>query len=624
MELNSTTTQTFWSDKKLHFGIIILLILLAYYKIFSAGFMPWDDTEYVLQNRDVHALSAENISKWFSSFYIGNYQPITIFSYALDYAFGGSEPFVYHLVNVLLHIGSALLLYSIIARLSGNKMVGLFTALLFALHPSQTESVSWVAERKNVLYGLFYLLSIWWYIRYSENKKWKWYGLMCAAALASMLSKGTAVALPLSLLAIDIIQGKSWRNLQTWLEKLPLFALSLVFGIIAIQAQAHDDFLNLNPQTSFFHTICFATYAYWSYIFQLFFPYHLSVLYPHPLGLEAIHVVALIALIGLAIGCYFLFKKKERMLLGGLLFYTVNIALVLQFIQFGKVLTADRYLYIPCIGIWLPAVYYLLHFFQKRGKEIVAFVTLSCVCFLFTALTFFRNYIWLSEFNFWNDVIETFPESTVAQYTMGGIYMKIGKYDEALEHINKALEIDPQNYRAYYNLALLYQRTGKPRQAMDALNQSIRIANFSKALFSRGIMLQQNNQPKEALQDFKNVIIQEPENAKAYFLKGKSHETLGNLNAAMDAYNTAISLNDEEPLFFLQRGLLLARGRKMQNAMADLDRTITLDPSIGQAWYWRGIMKSSAGSNPCADLHEALNHNFPEAQKALDKMCPSR
>ena len=622
MEVNNASSSSKPLENKwLHVSVLVVAALIAYSKIFSAGFMPWDDTEYVVTNLDVHGLGWEKIKLWFTEYYIGNYQPLTVFSYAIDYALGKQDPTVYHVTNILLHIANAALVYGIFSKLGRSKWVGLFTALLFTLHPSQTESVSWVAERKNVLYGLFYLLAIWSYLKYVASNKGKNILLVFVFGLCSMLSKGTAVALPLSLLAIDIWLGRSLKDSKVWIEKTPLLFLSLIFGIVAIDAQAQDEFLNLNPQSSIFHSIVYASYAWCTYIVKLVFPYKLSVLYPHPQELEAAHFIALIAALGIAAACIWLYRKGEKALAGGILFYTVNIALVLQFVQFGKVLTADGYVYIPCIGIFFPIVYYIIEFCKKRWKERYAHMVLAAVSLLFLAMTFVRNDIWLSEFNFWQAVIKTFPESTVAQYTMGGIYMKIGKHDLAMQHVDKSLEIDPNNHRAWYNKALIYQRIGKQREAFDALNKSIAIEPYSKALFLRGIMLQSSGRAKQALADFDGVIVEEPENARAHYLRGKCLEELGNLPAALDAYNTAISNNNEESLFFMQRGLLLARGGKFDDAMQDLTQAIELNPKEGQAWYWRGVLKSNMGKNPCDDLKRALQNNFPEAQKAMAKMC---
>ena len=158
--MNALSSKFKFDNPWLHVTLLLAAIAVAYSKVFHAGFLSWDDYEYVVHNKDISGFGLANIAAWFSRFYIGNYHPLTIFSYALDHLMGGTKPFVYHFTDLLLHAGNAIVLYFFVNRLQPQKMVGLFVALLFALHPVQTESVSWVAERKTELCALFYLLAL--------------------------------------------------------------------------------------------------------------------------------------------------------------------------------------------------------------------------------------------------------------------------------------------------------------------------------------------------------------------------------------------------------------------------------------------------------------------------------
>ncbi|MBN9484480.1 MAG: tetratricopeptide repeat protein [Bacteroidetes bacterium] len=605
----------------IHLSLLAMAILIAYSSVFGAGFMSWDDPEYVLHNADIQNITADAIKNWFTHFYIGNYHPLTLLSYAIDYLVGKQEPFTYHLTNILLHIINAGLVYVFVNRIQQNKWVGFFVALLFALHPVQTETVSWVAERKNVLYALFFLGSLICYAGYIIEDRRKLLVAAFILGLASMLCKPAAVTLPLALIAVDVWMHRNISSPKVWLQKVPFLVLSIVFGLIALKAQKQGNFLDQHPEFGILDTILFAGYAYVQYIINLFAPVKLSVLYPYPQSAGAIQTVYTLIAAGIMVLGVIAYKKKWYILSGGILFYTVNIALVLQFVQFGEVLMADRYLYIPCLGIWLPMVYYLYEAIGQKGKEIVVSIILCVVALVFLFATQKRNNIWLSELAFWQSVTDTFPESAVAQSSVGGVYMKQGDYDVALEHIQKAVTLDDKNYKAWYNLGVLHLRRGKYKEAEDALDRCIAINEYSKALFSRALLFQQTGQYLRALNDINKVLEKEPNNARAYYVKGSCEDEDGDYQQAIGSFNKAIEYGDGDPIFYLGRGIAEVKSGNAQDAITDMGHVIDHNPKSGQAWYWRGLAKEQIGLEPCHDLNMARNLHYREAEAALIKYC---
>lgn len=608
--------------EKLWPGILLItLISVAYARVFTAGFMSWDDMDYVVKNSDIHGFEWEHIENWFTRFYIGNYHPITIFSYALDWAIGGKEPFIYHATSIVLHGLNALLVHRIVSTVTENHLVGVLTALLFAVHPCQTESVSWIAERKNVLYGLFFLLAILQYLQWLRFEKRRYLLAVYVLAVASLLSKGTAVALPLALFAVDVWMGKSSFSRKMLLAKAPLFVLSLIFGLVAIKAQEQGDFLNLNPHENVWQMLSDACVAYWSYVFRLFFPIKLSVLYPNagqPVLLQFLSVVGIVSLIVL---CFRLAKRKERILLGGILFFSANIIFLLQLIQFGKVLTADRYVYIPCIGLWVPVVFYLMKWLGARVRPALATGLITAVCLLFTVQTFSRNTIWLSELNFWLAIVDTFPKSAVGHYSLGGVYMSTGEYDKALSSVDRALALDSANHRAWYNKALIYKNTGHTAEALQCLDKSIAIANYAKALLTRAIMYESMGKVYEAYADCEQLVAQEPNNDRAHFLRGTLLEQMGKQSLALQAFDDAIRINEQVPMYFRQRGILLERMKVLDKSLEDLNHAIELNSIDGQAYYFRGMLRRELGQSPCEDLQTAKDLQFGPAAQALMDLC---
>ncbi len=620
--MTSPVSENKLDNKWLHIGLLIVVVAIAYSRIFQAGFISWDDYEYVVHNNDIRGFSVEHIVAWCSKFYIGNYHPLTICSYAIDYLFGGAKPLAYHLTNLLLHTGNAIVLYFFINKLQPVKAVGLFVALLFALHPVQTESVSWVAERKTLLCAFFYLLAMLQYVRYVSSPSAKKMIAVVLLGVAAILSKGTGVALPLSLLAIDIWVRRDMKSPKLWLEKLPLFAISMIFGIVAIKAQAAEKMLGMHAYGNVLNTVMFAADAYVQYIAHLFVPVDLSVIYPYPREVGSMEYLCLALTIGIIVSGIIAWRKKWYILCGGIVFYTVNIVLVLQFIQFGECLMADRYLYIAGIGIIFPAVYYLFAWLQKVSRLVIAVLAGSAIALLLLVSTFFRNDIWLSDLDFFTSILNTFPNSAVAQYSVGALYTRLGEYDVAEDHLNKAVQIDPNNYKAWYDKGALHLRQGRTVDALEALNRCISIKEYTKAYFSRAMLYEGTGKPDLAIADADRVLADQPQNARAYYVKADCLEQQGNLQSALDNYNEAITYEDNEPLFYIRRGLTLAKLARYAPAINDLNNAVSLNKDNGEALYYRGIIKYRAGQSPCDDFNSALKHGYKEAEAAIVKFCP--
>ncbi|MCF8450287.1 MAG: tetratricopeptide repeat protein [Taibaiella sp.] len=606
---------------RLHMGLIAAVTLIAYCKVFAAGFLSWDDAAYVLQNPDIRAFNLDNFRLWFSGYYVGNYHPLTMLSYTIDYAIGGSAPFVYHLSGVLLHVLNGGLVYLLIKKLQPESMVALFTALLFALHPVQTESVSWVAERKTVLSSFFLLLALRQYVSYASAPSLRGMAWVIGAGAAAMLSKGTAVALPLSIIAIDVWLGRPLLNRKIWTEKLPLFLAAIAVGIVAIKAQQSGSFLERQEAYSFAESVLYAGCAYASYIGRLFIPVGLSAMYPYPVAIGVVQYLYLamaLAVVSLGIIAY---RKKWMILAGGILFFTVNILFVLQFIRFGEALTADRYLYLASIGIVYPVVYYLFIWLRRVSVKRIFSGLIATVSVVLLVLTFIRNDAWLSDKNFFNALLETYPNSAVAQYSVGGMFLKAGDYAQAAIHLDKAVRLDPNSYKAWHSKGLLHMRQGRAMEALDALDKSIAINGYVKAYFTRAMLHQSTGHTAQALADIEQVLAAQPANGRAWHIKGSCMEQQGDIQAAMTCYDRAIAADKKEPLFYIRRGLLYSKKEMHTQAMQDMEAAVALNPASGEAHYYLGMVKYQAGSAPCMDLQTALSYGYTPAKAAIEKLC---
>lgn len=610
------------NTKWLHPAIIIVAVLIVYSKIFGAGFMSWDDIDYLYNTPDIKGYSFEHFKNWWTEFYIGNYQPLPMMSYAFDYMLAGDNAFVFHLDNIIWHIADAIILYAFIKRLGNNSYIALFVALLFAIHPVQTESVSWVAARNKMMNGFFFLLAMHVYIGYVWQHTNKKLIIVTLLGLAAYLCKLTAVTLPFALLAVDIWLRRPLNNKRVWLEKLPLIILAIPIGIYNLQAQDEVAFLGARGEFNLINSTVYAGYAYVQYIYNLLLPIKLSVLYPYPTAISAVHILFLLIAIGIVVTAIVAYKKKLHVLCGGIVFFTVNIAVVLQFVQFGEVLMADRYLYLACIGIWYPLVYYVWNFYTaKQHRAKVGVIALSLLSVAYANTTFSRNDIWLSELNFWNAIIDKFPESSVAQSSLGGVYMNEGKNELAMQHIDKAIAASPDNYKAWHNKAALLLRNNDVPGALSAANNAIAIREYPKALFTRALIYQQTGRCREAITDIRKVLREEPYNAKAHYILADCSEQNGDASIALNEYSTAIELDNTDPLFYLRRGLVHAQTGDTKSAINDMSSAIQLNNNFAEAWYWRGMIKYRTGQNPCDDLHKAKLLGLKEAGAALTQIC---
>lgn len=266
---NRTTSGQREKIDWLWLAAIVLITFGFWFPTLRNCLVDWDDNIYILNNPYIFSLTPENIGQIFSEYFMANYHPLTMLSYAIEYAIAGDSPFIYHLTNLILHLINTVLIYFFVRNLfrivysnSGSRQsqtIALVTAFLFGLHPMHVESVSWVSERKDVLYGFFFLLALIKYVRYISTNRTIDYLLCVVFFVLSLLSKGMAVSLALSLVAIDFVLKRKLFSPKVLLEKVPFFILALVFGIVAILAQKSGDAIITNLGLP--DKISFASYA---------------------------------------------------------------------------------------------------------------------------------------------------------------------------------------------------------------------------------------------------------------------------------------------------------------------------------------------------------------------------
>jgi len=326
---------------------------------------------------------------------MGNYHPLTMISLAIDYQLSKKfssdtpppqqiigendpppevTPYIFHLCNIIFHLINTILVFWVIFLLFQNFKpdtrfwVAIITALLFGVNTIHVESVTWISERKDVLYTMFYLFSLLAYIKYLNKKKYTFFALSLFLFILSGLSKGQAVSLAPTLIIVDWLYKRKLLSRKVILEKIPYFAIGLVFGIIAIYAQEEGEAIHAMDEYAFYYRILFAAYGSTMYFLKMLVPHDLAAIYPYPHGGVPIKFWFYLIPLTLYIFVFVWALKKAKNIAFAIAFFFLNIALVLQFIPVGSAIMADRYAYIPSIGFFLIIALLMKWVFEKRHK----------------------------------------------------------------------------------------------------------------------------------------------------------------------------------------------------------------------------------------------------------------
>jgi tetratricopeptide (TPR) repeat protein len=311
---------------------------------------------------------------------------------------------------------------------------------------------------------------------------------------------------------------------------------------------------------------------------------------------------------------YFI-KQKKYQWFSIVVFVMVNLVLVLQVLPFGEVLFADRYAYIPIIGLaWM-----LGFIFTKVKTQSLAICLI--VIGVFSAFSFSRASAWKSAITLYEDILKKYPEQYVALNSAGVECMFLNEDEKALEYFNKAVRIAPRNYKGFYNRGLLYLKNNKPELALKSFNQTLALYQYGKAYTARASAYYALGDIPKALNDANYAIGMDKNNAKAHFVLGNCLSDLNKLDDAISEYNTCITLNKEESDFYFKRAITYGKKQNFNFCLSDLVVCLALNPNYYEAYYWKGVVKINLKQNPCEDFKIAAEHNYEPAVNAFNKYC---
>lgn len=621
--------------EKMSLFILFLLTVMVYSGVFAASFLNWDDTAYVTENVFLRSLSFENFKHLLSDNFVGNFHPVTMISLALDYAIVGPQAWYFHGMNLLFHLLASWIVYLFFKRLLNQFQVpvasdvALILAALFALHPMHVESVAWISERKDVLYSLFFWLSLLFWLKKDESNIQRNYGLALFFFILSLLSKAQAVALVPVIVALDFFKGKFKVQIRKIPGYIPFLLLAAVIGWFAIQAQHNENALGIGSQKNiaYWERIILAAWAYTMYHIKLLIPYNLSAIVPYPVKFENhfawyYYVLALPAPVSL--WAIFKFRKKYVLFSLGLIFFLLNILLLLQLIPVGSAIMADRYTYIASSGFFLALLALFIPKLKNR-KKYKRFVYLATAYLVVLSyMSFQRTKAWNNSMALWNDVIEKYDHVQLAYNNRGNLFFERNQYDQALQDYKKAVDLDETRPESYNNLGTVYESLKKYDASIEAYSKAIALdPNYPKAWYGRGSTYLSKKQYDAAIQDLNKAIRINPSYAEAYANRANALLNLGKVNPAMDDFNRAIKLQPYKAENYSNRGIARVVLGDFEGAISDYSQCVKLNPNDALAYYLRGMAWFSLKQyeKACSDFTISDKLGFAAAKQKAQQLC---
>lgn len=618
--------------------LIAILTWLFYKTCLENQLTNWDDPGYIKDNALIKDISSEGLKNIFTTSTMGNYHPLTILSYALEYSFVRLDPWLYHLDSVLLHILVTVLVYWFALLLTKRPIAAAITALLFGLHPMHVESVAWLAGRKDVVYGTFYMaacITYVFYLRTGGTKRWLWYAGTGVLYICSLLGKPVAVVLPVTLLLIDYFEQRK-LNFRLLLEKVPLLLISVGFGYKSIIDQ--KSFGSLDTQDVAFNgleRIALGGYALITYLWKAIIPVGLSNFYPYPLKTEggtlsAVYYLYPLCAIAIIAVMVWMYKRRQTAVVFGSMFFLVNIALLLQFIPVGGAILADRYTYIPYLGLFFMAGWAVSGFFEPVGDRRIGNILLIVVCGYSVVLGYLTNErckVWYDTTSLWRDEIEKEPlRAPNAWNNLGFNYFnKYNEsvdpaarkiyYDSAFYLLKRAIELQPTFVNPHISMGELLRSEGKFPEAKAYYYKALSMKTTDEsgnAYLGLAIIYAITHNFDSSGICFKLALNLKPYFPEAHSNFGNFYDMTGKPDSALVQYGIAIEQNPDMYAPHLNRGRLLTRLGRIDEALKDFEVALQLNPENGEVIYARSYCYARKGNRAQAlrDIETAISLGF--------------
>ena len=667
MPVSSVKSKTVNKRNLIYVLIAIVLTAIVYSMSIKNGWIKnWDDGGYVTEHDATSAMSASSlyklnshdISTIFSNFYKGNYHPLTTLVYALEYNLFKDNAKPYHLLNLIFHLLNVFLVFIFLKKITKRSEIAFVAAMLFGIHPMHVESVAWISELKDVMYTFFFLMSVLYYMENYERKenKTKPYLISLMFFVLSCLSKSAAVTLPAILILLDLYFVKNWKGslanntnafiafigkvFKSSIQKMPFFIVAITFGVVAVFSQKSAGAIqDLNPLFAVWERPLLAGYATMMYLLKLIVPIDLSAMYPYPDRingyLPSVFYIAPIVVLGIIILINYSRKFNKEILFGSM-FFLITIILVLQLLPVGGAILAERYTYVPYIGLFMIIGKGYV-FSQEDQSKFARSIKMIYPAILFTGIvllsvmSFQRIQTWENGEVLFTDVIKKYPSLPFAYNNRGYLYFSFLKdNNKALADYSKCIQLDSTFHRAYSNRGVLYYNFYGPNKSDSthlklALNDFTNALKYSSnntdALIGRANTYSSMKKFDLALPDYNKYIQLETTNSKSYLWRGIALYHLGKYDEAYSDFNKCIDLTADNDNAFLWRGLIFFQRKEYKSAIKDFDQSILLNANQSEPYSWRGLAEYNLKLYDQAlnDYTSALGINSKDAATYINR-----
>ncbi|MFT3781583.1 MAG: tetratricopeptide repeat protein [Nibricoccus sp.] len=591
--------------------VLFCITALVFSRSIFGSFQSYDDPDYVINNSHIkNGFTWETVCWAFTTTTAANWHPLTWLSHTLDWSLFGNRPQGHHAINVLLHSINAALAFLVLVRATKAFWASAACAALFALHPLRVESVAWVAERKDVLSVLFWWLALWAYLGYVERRQQaqpsgRWYALTLTTFVLGLLTKPMLVTFPFVLLLLDywplnrftlvakqnaaregaIQNDRKSETLQQLLwEKIPFLALTgAACGITFYAQQKHGV---VSTDLPFDARLGNATVSIARYAGKFFWPDKLAVFYPHPGYWPVRSVVAASLLVAASFSLIFWRRKRPWVVVGWLWFLGVLVPTV-GFVQVGLQSMADRYTYLPSIGLQIGLIWSIADFVRENAhRRLIAGAAFYTWLIALVAVTWHQQSVWKDPFTLFQHAINVTERNYLAWNNLGAAYSEHGRYTEARPFYEKAVELNPRYALAHSNLAGAYAKTGFPDKALKEYEEALAL-NPELLTAHRGYAtsLSDANRFAEALAQHQFILERVPDDLEALNGAGTCLQLLGQNREAEKMFVTALALSPKAKNFdtHVNLGAIYATTGRLDEAVREFRYVLAQSPNYAQA-----------------------------------------
>jgi len=618
---------------RLKLSIILVLIaitLAAYWRTANNEFISFDDNDYVYENTHVKAgLNLDSIRWAFTTTEAANWHPLTWLSHTADYQIYGMNPRGHHLTSVFLHILNAMLLFLVFVRMTGALWRSAFVAALFALHPLHVESVAWASERKDVLSALFFMLTLLAYHWYTERPGAGRYLTAFVTFALGLMAKPMLVTLPFVLLLLDywplgrfgFMGGpaavKSAERVapkpgagsppasRLILEKVPFLFLSVSSCIVTFYIQNAGGTVSSLEKAPFADRFANVLTAYAGYLGKTFWPGHLVILYPFPVQIEIWKVAVAVLLLGIVSAAVFLRRRLSPFLPVGWLWFLGTLVPVIGLVQVGVQAMADRYTYIPLIGVFLMISWGVPETLGNwRYRRLALAISASIIILACTVTTWLQTGHWHTSEELYRHTLKFTTGNFTIMNSLGERLIKQGKLDEAIDRFHEAYRLKPDDVFIQNNLAVALSRQGKIDEAISQLNRALQIRpDYAKLHINLGVALGLQGRSDEAIGHLREALRLEPDDTTAHVSLGNALAKQGLTDEAFRHFREALRLNPDDAAAHYNLGEALANQVILDEAVIHLQEALRLDPSLESAHVKLGLVLFKQGK-----AEEAIGH----------------